>query len=89
MAFPILVKMFQNSDQSLKFKTWLMLIYGVSGIFAHKKTIKQFLQPIIRLNRSRGGGGGGERKGVWMCREDVSLFLGEFFRVTIFLCQFF
>ena len=28
-------------------KTWLMLIYGVSGIFAHKKTIKQFLQPMI------------------------------------------
>ena len=25
-----------------------MLIYGVSGIFAHKKTIKQFLQPIIK-----------------------------------------
>ena len=24
-----------------------MLIYRVSGIFAHKKTIKQFLQPII------------------------------------------
>ena len=24
-----------------------MLIYGVSGIFAHKKTIRQFLQPII------------------------------------------
>ena len=26
-----------------------MLIYGVSGIFAHKKTIKQFLQPMIEL----------------------------------------
>ena len=24
-----------------------MLIYGVSGIFAHKKNIKQFLQPMI------------------------------------------
>ena len=24
-----------------------MLIYGVSGVFAHKKTIKQFLQPMI------------------------------------------
>ena len=39
-----------------------MLIYGVSGIFAHKKTIKQFLQPMIE-QVLRGGGGG-----VWMCR---------------------
>ena len=33
-----------------------MLIYGESGIFAHKKTIKQFLQPMIE--QVFGGGGG-------------------------------
>ena len=35
-----------------------MLIYGVSGIFAHKKTIKQFLQPMIEQVLGAGGGGG-------------------------------
>ena len=34
-----------------------MLIYGVSGTFAHKKTIKQFLQPMIQQVFGRGGGG--------------------------------
>ena len=57
-----------------------MLIYRVSGIFAHKETIKQFLQPIIE--QVLGGGGG-------MCREDVPLFLGQFFRATIFLRRVF
>ena len=55
-----------------------MLIYGVSGIFAHKKTIKQFLQPIIE----QVGGGG-------VCWEDVPRFLRQFFRATVFLCRFF
>ena len=36
-----------------------MLIYGVSGIFALKKTIKQFLQPVIERVLGGGGGGGG------------------------------
>ena len=36
-----------------------MLIYGVSGIFAHKKTTKQFLQPMIEQVWGRGGGGSG------------------------------
>ena len=53
MAFPILLKFRSESN----FKTSLMLIYGVSGIFAHKKTTKQFLQPMIK--RVFGGGGGG------------------------------
>ena len=35
-----------------------MLIYGESGIFAHKKTIKQFLQPMIE----QVWGGGGARR---------------------------
>ena len=33
------------------------IIYGVSGIFSHKKTIKQLLQPMIE--QVLGGGGGG------------------------------
>ena len=53
-----------------------MLIYGVSVIFAHKKTITQFLQPMIEQVLGDGG-------------EDVPLFLGQFFRATIFLCRFF
>ena len=53
-----------------------MLIHGVSRIFAHKKTIKQFLQPMI------------EQVYVCVC-VDVPLFLGQFFRATIFLCRFF
>ena len=60
-----------------------MLINGVSRIFAHKKTIKQFLQQMIEQVLVRGGGG------VWMCRENVQLFLDQLFRVTIFLCCFF
>ena len=35
-----------------------MLIYGVSGIFAHKETIKPFLQPMIEQVLGGGGGGG-------------------------------
>ena len=45
---------------------------GVSGIFAHTKTIKRFLQPMIE--QVWGGG--------VMCFEDVPLFLGQFFRAT-------
>ena len=56
-----------------------MLIYGVSGIFAHKKTITQFLQPMVEQVWGGGGGGG----------VDVPLFFGQFFRATLFLCQFF
>ena len=52
-----------------------MLIYGVSGIFVDKKIIKQFLQPMTK--QVLGGGGG------------VLLFLRQFFRATVFLCQFF
>ena len=55
-----------------------MLIYGVSETFAHKKTIRQFLQPMIE---QVGGGGGG---GV-----DVPLFFRQFFRATVFLCRLF
>ena len=36
-----------------------MLTYEVSGIFAHKETIKQFLQPMIEQVFGRGGGGKG------------------------------
>ena len=43
-------------------------------IFAHKKTIKQFLQPMIEQ--------------VWG-RGDVPFFLRQFFRATVFLCRFF
>ena len=51
-----------------------MLIYGVSGIFAHKKTIKQFLQPMIEQ--------------IWegeMCLEDVP----QFSRATVFFVSVF
>ena len=57
-----------------------MLIYGVSGIFAHKKTIKQFLQPMIE--QVWGGGGGG------MCREDVPLFCVSFSELLYFCVGF-
>ena len=59
-------------------KTWLMLIYGVLGIFAHKKTIKQFLQPMIE--QVWGGGGGG------MCQEDVLLFFCVSFSELMYFC---
>ena len=56
-----------------------MLIYGVSGIFAHKKTIKQFLQLMIEQ--------------IWGERMDVTgecaAFLRQFFRATVSLCRFF
>ena len=52
-----------------------MLIYGAYGIFAHKKTIKEFLQPMIE--QVWGGG-----------RGNVPLLLGQFFRTAIFLCRF-
>ena len=58
-----------------------MLIYGVSGIFAHKKTMKQFLQPMIE----QVWGGGGEIYVPGGC----AAFLGQFFRATVFLCRFF
>ena len=57
-----------------------MLIYGVSGIFAHKKTIKQFLQPMIE--QVLGGGGG-------MCPEDVPLFCVSFSELLYFCVGFF
>ena len=56
-----------------------MPIYGVPGTFAHKKTIKQFLQPIIEQVWGGGGGSAGR-----MC-----CFLRQFFRATVFLCRFF
>ena len=52
-----------------------MLIYGVSGIFAHKKTIKQFLQPMIEQ--------------VWGRGEDVQLFLRQFSELLYFCVGFF
>ena len=61
-----------------------MLIYGVSGIFAHKKTIKQFLQPMIDQVWGGGGGGGGS-----MCREDVPLFCISFSELLYFCVGFF
>ena len=57
-----------------------MLIYRISEISAYKKTIKQFLQPMIE--QVLGGG--------WMCKEDMLLFLGQFFRANyIFVSVFF
>ena len=55
-----------------------MLIYGLSGIFAQKKTIKQFLQPMIEQVWGGGGWEGG-----------CAAFLREFFRAIVFLCRFF
>ena len=55
-----------------------MLIYGVSGIFAHKKTIKQFLQPMIEQVLGGGGGGGG------MCRFFASVFQSYCIFVSVF-----
>ena len=49
-----------------------MLIYGVSGIFAYKKTIKQFLQPMIE--QVLGGGGGGWGCAARMCHFFASVF---------------
>ena len=64
-----------------------MLIYGESGIFAHKETIKQFIQLMIEQVWRRGGGGGG---GGWMCQKDVPLFCVSFSELlSIFLCRFF
>ena len=60
-----------------------MLIYGVSGIFAHKKTIKQFLQPMIE--QVFGGGGGGREGGRWMC----CFFASVFQSYCIFVSAFF
>ena len=54
-----------------------MLINGESGIFAHKKTIEQFLQPMIQQVLGEGGGG-------WMCREDVPLFCISFSELLYF-----
>ena len=57
-----------------------MLIYGVSGIFAHKKTIKQFLQPMTEQ--------------VWGEGEDVprgcaAIFGSIFQSYCIFVSVFF
>ena len=60
-----------------------MLIYGVSGIFANKKTIKQFLQPMIE-QVGVVGGGGGECAGRMCCFSDVSFSVA-----TVFLCWFY
>ena len=51
--------------------------YGASGIFAHKKIIKQFLQRMIEQ--------------VWRGVDvpgGCAAFLRQFFRATVFLCQF-
>ena len=56
-----------------------MLIYEVSGIFAHKKTIKQFLQPMIE----QVWGGGVNVPGGY------TTFFRQFFRATVSLCRFF
>ena len=56
-----------------------MLIYGVSGIFAPKKTIKQFLQPMIE-QVLRGGG--------WMCRENVWISFSELLYFCVGFFQF-
>ena len=55
-----------------------MLIYGVSGIFAHNKTIKQFLQPMIEQVLGGGGGGGVDVPG------GCTAYLRQFFRATVF-----
>ena len=62
-----------------------MLIYGESEISADKKTIKQFLQPMIE--QVWGGGGGGECDGR-MCRffsvsySELLYFCVGFFQLT-------
>ena len=62
-----------------------MLIYGVSGIFSDKKTIKQFLQPMIK----QVGGGGGEGEGS-ECAGRMCCFSHVSFSVaTVFLSCFF
>ena len=57
-----------------------MLIDEVSGIFAHKKTMKQFLQPMME---QVWGGGGVDVPGGCVA------ILGQFFRATIFCVGFF
>ena len=59
-----------------------MLIYGVSRIFAHKETIKQFLQ--LMIEQVLGGGGEG-----WMCQEDLPLFCISFSELLYFCVGFF
>ena len=56
-----------------------MLIYGVSGIFAHKKTIKQFLQPMIEQVWGGGGGCAGR-----MCCFFASVFQSYCIFVSVF-----
>ena len=53
------------------YKTWLMLTYGEFGIFAHKETIKQFLQLMIQQVLGEGGGAGCAER---MCRFFASVF---------------
>ena len=60
----------------------MMLTYGVSGIFALKKTIKQFLQPMIEQVLGSGGGGVDVPGGC-------VVFLRQLFRAFVFLYRFF
>ena len=74
--FQYLLKYFKFRSESNS-KTGLMLIYGISGICAHKKTMKQLLQPMIE--QVWGGGGG------WMCCfSDVSFSELLYFCVGFF-----
>ena len=67
-----------------------MLIYGVSGIFAHKKTIKQFLQPMIEQVFGGGGGGGGICRYSWVSFSELLYFCVGFFQSTdAFLGRFY
>ena len=56
-----------------------MLIYGVSGIFAHKKTIKQLLQPMIEQ----------VLRGVDVPGECAAIFGSVFQSYYIFVSVFF
>ena len=61
-----------------------MLIYEVSGLFAHKKTIKQFLQAMIK--QVWGGGGGGV--GVDLPLACAAIFGSVFENCHIFVSVF-
>ena len=77
--FQYLLKYYKIQTESNS-KTRLMLIYGKSGIFAHKKTIKQFLQLMIEQVWQGGG---------WMCRKDLPLFCISFSELLYFCVSFF
>ena len=57
-----------------------MLIYRVSGIFAHKNTIKQFLQPMIE---QVWGGGGGCAGRMCISFSELLNFCVRFFQFTM------